>query len=48
MAMTFNEYLKVKKEIDPAQRDLSDLTEEYYDEYLEYLRGVKEGCGPDE
>ncbi|MFQ5466282.1 MAG: hypothetical protein ACE5EI_10175 [Thermodesulfobacteriota bacterium] len=45
--MTFNEFLKVKKEIDPEGRDMADLMDEYYDEYQEYLLGLKEGCGPD-
>lgn len=44
--MTFNEYLKVKKGIDPESRDLMDLMDEYYDEYQDFLMGVKDGCGP--
>lgn len=46
--MTFTQYIKIKKGIDPEEKDLSDLMDEYYDEYMEYLKGVKDGCGPDE
>lgn len=42
--MTFTQYLKVKKEIDPEGKDLDDLMDEYYDEYTAYLRSVKDGC----
>ena len=43
--MTFTEFLKVKKEIDPEARDLDELMDEYYDEYTEFLMGTKDGCG---
>jgi hypothetical protein len=43
--MTFIEYLKIKKDIDPAEGDLDELMTEYYDEYAEYLQQVKDGCG---
>ena len=45
--MTFIEFLKIKKEIDPEGRDLSELTDEYYEEYTEYLMAQKDGCGPE-
>ncbi len=45
--MTFLEYLRVKKGIDTADREMDSLMDEYYDEYIEYLRGVKDGCGSD-
>lgn len=44
--MTFTQYLKVKKGVDPEGKDLDDLMDEYYDEYTEYLLGLKDGCGP--
>ncbi|MBI5343819.1 MAG: hypothetical protein HZB83_00510 [Deltaproteobacteria bacterium] len=46
--MTFTQFLKVKKGIDPECKDLDDLMDEYYDEYTGYLMGVKDGCGPKE
>ncbi|MBI5810725.1 MAG: hypothetical protein HZB21_06020 [Deltaproteobacteria bacterium] len=46
--MTFTQFLKVKKGIDPDGKDLDDLMDEYYDEYTGYLREVKDGCGPKE
>ncbi len=43
--MTFIEYLKLKKNIaDPESQDLNDLMDDYYDDYMMYLKGVKEGC----
>lgn len=44
--MTFAQYLKIKKNIDPDGKDMMELTDDYYDEYLEFMRGVKDGCGP--
>lgn len=44
--MTFLQYVKQKKGIDPEGKDLNELMNEYYDDYLMYLRGVKDGCGP--
>ncbi len=44
--MTFAEFLKIKKSIDPEGKDMMDLMDEYYDEYQDYLKGVKDGCGP--
>ncbi len=44
--MTFTQYLKIKKEIDPDSREMSDLMDEYYDDYMEYLSKLKDGCGP--
>lgn len=44
--MTFLDYVKIKKGIDPEGKDLNDLMDDYYDDYLMYLRGTKEGCGP--
>lgn len=45
--MTFNQYLKVKLGIDPESAELDELMDEHYDEYMEYLKGVKDGCGPE-
>ena len=42
--MTFSQFLKLKKGIDQEEKDLNDLMDEYYDEYLEFLKGVKDGC----
>ncbi len=44
--MTFTQYLKAKKDVDPDSREMSDLMDEYYDDYMEFLRGLKDGCGP--
>ncbi|MBI1912365.1 MAG: hypothetical protein HYS21_10235 [Deltaproteobacteria bacterium] len=44
--MTFIEFLKVKKEIDTEGRNVFEFMDDYYDEYLMYLRGTKDGCGP--
>lgn len=46
MTMTFIQYLKIKKGINTDEKDLMDLMDEYYDEYLQFLKGVKDGCGP--
>lgn len=46
--MTFAQFLKIKKGIDPEGKNLDDLMDEYYDEYTLFLRGVKDGCGPKE
>ncbi len=55
--MTFKEFLKQKKGIDTSPRqilsgaskvDPMDFMDEYYDEYIEYLSKVKDGCGPKE
>jgi len=46
--MTFTEFLKVKKGIDPEGKNLADLMDDYYEEYQEYLMGVKDGCGTDQ
>lgn len=45
--MTFTQYLKTKKEIDPEGKDLAELMDEYYDEYQDFLMGVKDGCSPE-
>lgn len=45
--MTFIEYLKIKKGIDTEGKNAFDFMDEYYDEYMEYLRGVKDGCSKD-
>ncbi|MBI3399258.1 MAG: hypothetical protein HY265_05800 [Deltaproteobacteria bacterium] len=42
--MTFKEYLKQKKGIDTSKVDPLDFVEEYYDEYIEYLVNIKDGC----
>ncbi len=46
--MTFLEYIKLKKGIDVSKADPTDLMDEYYDEYREYLANIKDGCGPKE
>lgn len=46
LEMTFLQYVKQKKGVDPEGKDLNELMNEYYDDYLMYLRGVKDGCGP--
>ncbi len=43
--MTFTEFLRQKKGIDPDGKDLGELMDEYYDEYTEMLRHLKDGCG---
>lgn len=45
--MTFIEFLKVKKDIDPEARDMDELMAEHYDEYTDYLMHLKEGCDPE-
>ncbi|MEE9613657.1 MAG: hypothetical protein V3W31_01735 [Thermodesulfobacteriota bacterium] len=45
--MTFLEFVKIKKGIDPEGKDTGELMDEYYDEYTEFLMGVKDGCGTD-
>ncbi len=45
--MTFNEFLKTKKEIDPEGADLTELMDEYYDEYTDFLLTIKDGCSTD-
>jgi len=42
--MTFLQYLQIKKKIDTKDKDLMDLTDEYYDEYMDFLKGMKDGC----
>lgn len=44
--MTFKEFLKVKKGLDTEGRNVFEFMDEYYDEYMEFLRGVKDGCSP--
>lgn len=46
--MTFKEFLKIKKGIDTTDRNVFEFMDDYYDEYMAYLRGVKDGCGPKE
>ncbi|MDH4226807.1 MAG: hypothetical protein OEV59_03500 [Deltaproteobacteria bacterium] len=43
--MTFIEFLKKKKDIDPDTRDLDELMDEYYEEYKAFMTGLKDGCG---
>jgi hypothetical protein len=47
-AVTFIEFLKIKKKIDVDGSDLDDLMEEFYGEYNSYMMSLKDGCGPDE
>ncbi|MBI5286513.1 MAG: hypothetical protein HY878_02850 [Deltaproteobacteria bacterium] len=42
--MTFLEYLKQKKGIEAGEKDLMELMNAYYEEYRQYLLGVKDGC----
>ena len=44
--MTFKEFLKQKKEVDTTKVNPMDFMDEYYDEYIEYLAKVKDGCNP--
>jgi hypothetical protein len=44
--MTFTEYLSSKKGIQADGKDLNALMDEYFDEYQDFLRGVKDVCGP--
>ncbi len=46
--MTFNEFLKIKKNIDPEEHDIDELMDDHYDEYTEFLMTLKEGCSQDE
>jgi hypothetical protein len=43
--VTFAEFLRIKKGIDIDGKDLSEFMAVYYDEYAEYLKGLKDGCG---
>jgi len=45
--MTFKEFLKIKKGIETDDRNVFEFMDDYYDEYMMYLRGVKDGCGKD-
>ncbi len=46
--MTFNEYLKIEKKVDPESKNLSDLMDEYYEEYSDYMLAQKDGCRENE
>ena len=46
--VTFIEFLKIKKAIDPEEHDIDELMAEHYDEYTEFLMTLKEGCSQDE
>lgn len=46
--MTFNEFLKIKKAIDPEGQDIDELMTKHYDEYTEFLLTLKDGCSQDE
>ncbi|MEE9542455.1 MAG: hypothetical protein V3V95_01575 [Thermodesulfobacteriota bacterium] len=46
--MTFNDFLKIKKDIDPETHDIDELMADHYDEYTEFLKTLKEGCSQDE
>lgn len=43
--MTFKEWLKIKKNIDTEGKDVFDFMDDFYDEYMAFLKGVKDGCG---
>ncbi|MBI5894343.1 MAG: hypothetical protein HZB79_12010 [Deltaproteobacteria bacterium] len=45
--MTFKEFLKQKKNIDTDKVNPMDFMDEYYDEYRQFLSGVKDGCSKD-
>lgn len=45
-AVTFLEFLKQKKGINTDGKNMFEFMDDYYDEYLSFLRGVKDGCGP--
>ncbi|MEK6791112.1 MAG: hypothetical protein AABY45_05355 [Deltaproteobacteria bacterium] len=45
--MTFLEFLKVKKNINMDGKQIFEFMDDYYDEYLAFLKGVKDGCGKD-
>ncbi len=45
--MTFLEFLKKEKEINPKTDELMKLMDLYYDEYTAYMRAKKDGCGDD-
>lgn len=45
--MTFKEYLKIKKNIDMEGKEVFEFMDDYYDEYMAFLRGVKDGCSKD-
>lgn len=42
--MTFKEFLKQKKDIKWEGYDIDDLMDEHYEEYIEFMRGQKDGC----
>ncbi|MBI5682129.1 MAG: hypothetical protein HZC45_03015 [Deltaproteobacteria bacterium] len=42
--MTFKEFLKEKKKIDTDKIAPVDLMDEYYDDYKNFLAGLKDGC----
>ncbi|MCC6502362.1 MAG: hypothetical protein IT362_04410 [Deltaproteobacteria bacterium] len=44
--MTFKEFLKIKKGIDTDGKDVFEFMDDYYDEYMAFLRSTKDGCGP--
>ncbi len=42
--MTFTDFLKTKKDIDPEGSEMGELMELYYEEYTEFMMTLKEGC----
>lgn len=46
--MTFKEFLKIKKGLDTEGKNVFEFMDDYYDEYMDFLKGVKDGCGPKE
>jgi len=46
--MTFMEFIRQKKEIDIEGKNPFDFMDEYYEEYMEFMKGIKDGCGPKE
>ncbi len=45
--MTFIEFLKIKKEIDPEGHDMDELMADHYEEYTDFLLTQKESCTPE-
>jgi len=42
--MTFLEFLREEKKIDGESFDIEELMTQYYDEYREFVRKLKDGC----
>jgi len=42
--MTFKEFLKTKKSIDTEGKNVFEFMDDHYDEYMDYLKNLKDGC----